>query len=680
MLATLDTTTPAATQAVGSAGRPLVVALAGSPNVGKTSVFNALTGLNQHVGNWPGKTVEQKQGAFLHAGRLVHVVDLPGAYSLNALSAEEEVARDYCLYEKPDVIVVVVSAAALERTLYLAAEFLELEAPVVVALNMVDVAEAHGVKVDAGALERALGVPVVPMVASRGQGLGDLMAAVADVADGRRPHAPNRPVFGPVLEGLVAEAEDLLAEAAGVPCARRWVALKLLEGDRQVTLRLQSSLPPQQWQALHAFLTRHEDGALAVAGARYEWIGRLVPAAVSRAQAGAVSLTERVDRVATHPIAGPLVLLGVLGTLFGLVALASQPLVDLLEAAVGGLADLVRVGLAGAPSWLVGLLADGLLGGVGAVLALLPILLLFFAAMAILEDVGYLARGAFVADGLMHRLGLHGKSFLPLFLGFGCNVPAVTGARILDAPRDRLLTALLAPLVPCIGRFGVLIFVTSALYGAAGPWVTLGLVCLSLLVLAASATLIGGRVLCGESPAFVMELPLYHTPNWRAVVLYTGQRLLDFLRRAGTIILGLSAVIWALATFPGGGIESSYLAAVGHRLAPLGALLGLDWRLMVALLASVVAKEQAIATLGVLAGTGEGGLAAALPGMLTPAAGLAFLVVQILFVPCIGTLSALRQETRSWRWVAFSVGYLGLVSFGTGIVLYQGARLLGVGV
>ncbi|HOQ98629.1 MAG TPA: ferrous iron transport protein B [Anaerolineae bacterium] len=660
------------------AARAITVALAGAPNVGKSSVFNPLTGLSQHVGNWPGKTVEQKAGACQRRGRTFEIVDLPGAYSLTANSPEEQVTREYILLHRPDVVAVIVNAANLERTLYLVAELLELPVPIVVGVNMMDVAESNGVQVEVDVLQAALGVPVVGMVASRNEGPGELLDAVARVADGAASYAPQRPELGVALEALIGRVEALIGDAAPAPYPRRWLTQKLLEGDREVAELLRGRLRASRWAALDAVLRQNEDAVLAIASARYAWIGRMARAATRRPRVGAISLTERVDRVATHPIAGPLVLLGLLGLTFWTVYRLSEPLVALLQAALGLAGDWTRGALAGTP-WLGGLLADGVLGGVGTVLSVLPMLALFFAVIAILEDVGYLARGAFVADRFMHRLGLHGKSFLPLFLGFGCNVPAVLGTRILESKRDRLLTTLLVPLVPCTGRLAVLVFMTGALFGSRGPLVTLGLLALSLAVIGLSGALLNRLLFGGESSSFIMELPLYHLPNWRTILLHTWQHLVAFVERAGTTILLLSLTIWALATLPGGGIEHSYLAALGRWLAPLGGLMGLEWRPMVALLASIVAKEQSIATLAVLTAGTEGSLATALPALLTPAAGLAFLVVQILFVPCVATITAVRQETGSWRWTAFSIGFQAVIAFGLGILVYQAARLLGLG-
>lgn len=666
--------------AEGQTERKAVVALVGAPNVGKSTVFNLLTGLSQHVGNWPGKTVEVKTGVHHQGDVELEIVDLPGTYSLTANSPEEQVARDYIIQRRPDVVAVVLNAANLERTLYLVAEALELPSPVVVALNMVDVAEREGMRVEPEVLQAALGVPVVPMVASRGEGVRELVDTIARLALGAYPYIPKRPEPGPELGALVGRVEDLLGEETPPPHPRRWLALKLLEGDRDAIELARANIPGDRWEQLNSLLRENEDAVVSIAGARYQWIERMVRAAVVAPRQGAISLTDRLDRAATHSLVGPAILLGLLGVLFWLVYRVGGPAMDLLDGAMGAGGDLLRESLAGAPPWVAGLLVDGVLGGVGTVLVLLPILMIFFLGMAFLEDVGYMARAAFVADRFMHLMGLHGKSFLPLFLGFGCNVPAVLGTRVIQSHRARLLTILLAPLVPCSARIVVLVFVAGALFGDAAPLVTWGLVALSLTLLAISGVLLDRTLFRGERPAFIMELPLYHLPNWRTIALEVWQHTRAFVARAGTIILVVSVLVWALADQPAGSIEESYLAQVGRLLEPLGGLMGLDWRMMVAVLTSFVAKENALATMAVLsAGGEESSLAAALPQMLTPAAALAFLVLQVTFIPCVATIGVIQQETRSWRWTGLALLYLLVLSLAMGIATYQAARFLALG-
>jgi ferrous iron transport protein B len=448
------------------------------------------------------------------------------------------------------------------------------------------------------------------------------------------------------------------------------VAVKLLEGDVEITRMMKTQLPPDRWEGVHSILKQHEDAILAVAGGRYEWIGRMMRAAVEQPRVGQVTLTDRLDRVATHPFLGLLVLVGILALVFWLTYTIAAPLQGWLDTYVVQVgANLIRGALAGAPPWLVGLLADGVVAGAGTVITFIPILIIFFAILGLLEDVGYMARAAYVMDRFMHAMGLHGKSFLPLFLGFGCNVPAVAGARIIDSPRARNLTIQLAPLVPCTARMAVIAFLTPAFFGRGAALVAWGLVLLNLLVLAVVGTVVNRLAFKGAHAAFIMELPLYHIPNGRTIGMFVWGNTTAFLRKAGTIILVVSVVVWALATFPGPGLENSVMGWVGVLLAPVGALMGLDW-------------QNAIATLGVLYGNGEeaAGLGETMAAGIPPAAGLAFLAVTMLFIPCAATLATIRQETGGWRWALFNIGLLLAISFGVGILIYQGAALIGWGV
>jgi ferrous iron transport protein B len=656
----------------------LTVALVGQPNVGKSVVFNMLTGLSQHVANWPGKTSEPCAGAYRRNGSVMRVVDLPGIYSLTANSEEERIARDYIICQAPDVVAAIVDAAALERNLYLLAELLLLPVRVVLGLNMMDVAQQQGLKIEPHVLEAALGLPVVPMVASRNQGVRELMEAAARVA--RQPaFAPCRPEIREDHAAVLAEVGGLIAGRVPEPYPEDWVALKLLEGDAEITAMLRPRLD-HQWEALQAILLRHEDAVLAVASGRYEWIGRMVRAAVTRPRPGQVTLTDRIDRVATHPVLGLLVLAAVLGLTFGLTYTIGTPLQAFLEnRVVRGAALWAQAALAPAPPWVGSLVADGIIAGVGLVLTFLPILLIFFAALALLEDVGYIARAAYVTDRFMHIMGLHGKSFLPLFLGFGCNVPAVMATRTIDSPRARLLTILLAPFVPCPARMSVVAILTPIFFAAQGPGVALGLMALTLLVMGAVGVLLHELLLGGEHLAFIMELPLYHLPNPAAILRSIRERLVDFLRVAGSIILIVSVVLWALLNLPGGRVETSYLASFGRAIEPAGKLMGLNWQIMVALLTSFVRKENVVATLGVLydSGLNAGELGDNLRATLVPAAALAFLAVQMLFVPCVATVAAIRQETRSWGWTLLSVVLSLTISLGLGIVIYRTVAWLG---
>ena len=471
---------------------------------------------------------------------------------------------------------------------------------------------------------------------------------------------------------LLLEEIEAITSAYVPDLTPNWIALKLLEGDSEVTSMMQSVLPQEAAGKTNALLRAHDDAYLAVASGRYEWIVSLLRSAVTRPGIGQVSLTEKLDRWATHPLWGLFILAGILGLVFGLTFAIGSPLQELMDTRlIGPLASLAAGILAGTPAWLQGMLVDGLIGGVGSVFTFLPILVIFFAAFAFLEDVGYMARAAFVMDNLMHVMGLHGRSFLPLFLGFGCNVPAVMGTRVIDSWPARLLTILIAPLVPCTARMAVVAYMAPIFFGANAVWVSWGLVLLSLLALVFSGTLLNRVIFKGQRSAFIMEIPLYHIPNLRTIALLVWQRSIAFVRKAGTAILGMALLVWLLSYLPDGELGSSYLARFGQFIEPAGRWMGLDWRLMVALITSFPAKENAIATLGVLFGNSpDAGLAQTLAAAYTTPTALSYLVVTMLFIPCLATVAVTKQETNSWRWTLLSLGLMLALSIAGGTAVY----------
>jgi ferrous iron transport protein B len=654
------------------------VALAGSPNVGKSTVFNLLTGLSQHVGNWPGKTVEQKTGIFRHDSTILNIVDLPGTYSLTANSAEEQIARDYLVKENPDIVVAVLNAASLERNLYLVAELIELSPRLLIALNMMDVAEQEGRKIDVQALASVLNIPVIPIVANKNRGMDELVSAIERELELPANSRELKHIeYGKAIKKTIDQAAELLTNEIASPYPRHWAAMKLLEGDDQINHLIKERLPADKWRIVDTFLKKNESAAVTIATLRFEWVTGMMVTVQEKPPIGQVSLTEKLDRAATHPVGGLFILIAVLGVIFLFVYSLGVPVQQFLEDnLIHRGQELIYSTLSFLPAWIQSFLATGLLGGVGTILTFIPILFFFFAAWALMEDVGYTARAAFVTDRFMHLLGLHGKSCLPLVLGFGCNVPAVLGTRIIDSPKARLLTLLLAPLVPCTGRMAVVAVIAAAFFGTQAVFVSIGIILFSLVILVLVGLLLNRFIMRGESNALLMELPLYHVPNLRLIGLVTWQNIKAFIKRAGTVILIVSVVVWLFSAIPGGNINNSLLAQFGKWLEPVGKLMGLNWQMMVSLLSSFIAKENTIATLGILMGGHGNSLFQQLNAILSPAAALAFLVIQVLFIPCVATITAIRHETGSWKWPIFSVVLQLVLSFILAIMVYQIAKLI----
>ncbi|MRR15363.1 MAG: ferrous iron transport protein B [Deltaproteobacteria bacterium] len=657
--------------------KEIIVALVGQPNVGKSTIFNILTGLSQHVGNWPGKTVEKKEGVHRADSTLIRIVDLPGTYSLTAFSEEERVARDFIITQKPDLVVLVLNAAALERSLYLLAEVLLLGRPVVVAMNMLDVAEKQGTQIDTKALQESLGIPVIPMVAKRNNGIKELVEQMAALASAEAAYHPELPQVSrdhqQIYEQILAHIGPYVQE----PYTPEWIAVKLMEGDPEVSVLMESLAQKEAWADIQKLLLKHEDALHAVVNGRYDWIEKMTRAAVSRFKMGEVVLTDRVDHILTRPVFGIPVLLAVMALVFFLTYRVGVPLQNWMNEGVLKFAGWCEPLFSGFPPWLQGLLQNGVIGGVGSVITFLPILVIFFAVMAVLEDVGYMARAAFVMDRIMHLVGLHGKSFIPMCLGFGCNVPAVLGTRIIETHKARMITLLLIPFVPCTSRLAVLTLVSAAVFRENAAYVSWSILAVNIAVLGLAGALVNKSLREQEAP-FIMELPIYHQPDAKTILMVVWARLVAFLRKAGTVILGVSLVIWVLSYFPTGVVEESFLGSLGKWIQPLGAPLGLDWKMITALLTGLVAKENVVATLGVLYSVGRDGLTVILPTVMSHASAAAFLVVMMLFIPCAATVAVLRKEMNSNKWFYATILLTLVVSYLGGAVAYQLVRYLGI--
>ncbi|MGV8058132.1 MAG: ferrous iron transport protein B [Smithellaceae bacterium] len=657
--------------------KEIFVALAGQPNVGKSTVFNILTGLSQHVGNWPGKTVEKKEGFHRTSNTLIRIVDLPGTYSLTAFSEEERVAREFIIQENPDLVVLVLNAAALERSLYLLAEALLLNRPVIVALNMLDVASQQGMQIDTQALQKALGIPVIPMIAKRNSGIKELVAQINAFSAGDLQLNPSLPEVSadhmPVYQKILAKVQPYCS----APYTPEWLTIKLMEGDPDVSQQMAAQLPPDSWKEILALLSEHEDSLHAVVNGRYDWIEKITRAAISRFKMGQVVLTDRIDHILTRPAFGIPILLLVMAFVFYLTYSIGIPIQNWLDSLLHQFTRWCEPLFIGWPVWLKGLFFNGIIGGSGSIITFLPILIIFFVTMALLEDVGYMARAAFVMDRIMHLVGLHGKSFIPMCLGFGCNVPAVLGARIIETRKARMITLLLIPFVPCTARLAVLTLVSAAIFGPKAPYVSWSILALNIVALGIAGIFVNKTIWKQDAP-FIMELPIYHRPDLRTIMMVVWSRTISFVRKAGTVILGVAILIWFLSYYPSGIVEDSWLAAVGKLLEPVGNPLGLNWKMITALLTGLVAKENVVATLGVLYSVGEEGLVHVLPQVMSHASAAAFLVVMMLFIPCAGTIAVLKKEMNSNKWFYSTIVLTLLTSYFGGILAFNFVKWLGI--
>jgi len=638
------------------------IALSGNPNVGKTTVFNAITGSRQHVGNWPGVTVECKAGKKRFRGVDLEFVDLPGTYSLTAYSADEVVTRDYIIDKRPDVVVQVVDASNMERNLYLTTQLMELGTRVVIALNMVDIADARGDTIDTARMEEFLEIPVVKTVGSKGEGIDELMRVVLDEAR-LGPHHEHEVGYGEELEETIADLVRILARDRKIKARYplRWVAVKLLEGDENVLAKLEGSPVEKRVRAFLKTVDQVDIEAV-MADKRYEAINAVLPQVCTRCVIR-MSPSDMIDRVLTNKYLGIPIFLALMWGAFELTFTVAAPFMSMIDIGLGHLASAIHANVAHAG--LASLLADGILGGVGFVLIFMPNIFILFLMLAILEDSGYMSRAAFIMDRLMYKLGLHGKSFIPMLMGFGCNVPAIMATRSIEDRKDRLITILVNPFMACGARLPVFILFAGAFFGRTAGAVVFSLYVLGIAVAIVTAKLLRTTLLKGRPAPFIMELPPYRLPTVRTSVLHMWDHGRMYLKKAGTIILLGAIIMWFLASYPAGvtyGSGSSYAGQIGRVIAPFFAPIGLDWRIAVALLFGFFAKEFVVGSLGVLYGVGDTDSGAITDALRTesgmaPINAYGAMVFTLLYLPCLATVSVIRKETGSWRWTMFSVLY-----------------------
>lgn len=652
----------------------MVFALAGNQNSGKTTLFNALTGSNQHVGNFPGVTVEQKSGE-IRGVKNASVVDLPGIYSIRPYTQEEIVSRDFILDGKPDGIINIVDATNIERNLYLTLQLLELRIPMVVALNMMDEVRANGGSIDIKLMSSLLGVPVVPISASKNEGVSELVNQALAVAKKRIvPAVQDFCPDGPVHRCIHAVAHVIEDHARNIGVSKRFCATKLIEGDVSFAERLeldQNELDLIEHSVLEMENETGFDRNEALADMRYTFIEGVVSAAVVKCcESREHKRSVGIDKILTGKYTALPVFFGVMFLVFWLTFnVIGSTLADWLTAGIGWLTGVVDAGLTayGINPVVKSLVVDGIFAGVGSVLSFLPIVVTLFFFLSILEDTGYMARIAFVMDRLLRKIGLSGRSFVPMLIGFGCSVPAIMATRTLASDRDRKMTILLTPFMSCSAKIPIYAVFCAAFFARYQALVMIGLYAAGIILGILVALLLKGTAFRGQPVPFVMELPNYRMPSPKNVLLLLWEKAKDFLERAFTIILLASIVIWFLQTFDlrlnvVTESASSLLALVGRLIAPIFAPLGFaDWRVATSLISGFVAKEAVVSTLSVLTGTGITQLHTVLSSMFTPLSAVSFLLFTLLYTPCVAAVATMKRELKS------GIATLGVVIMQCGI-------------
>jgi len=677
----------------------ITVALAGNPNSGKTTIFNLLTGARQHVGNYPGVTVEKKEGLCKFGEYEIMFVDLPGTYSLTAFSIEELVARNFIIQEQPDIVVDIVDASNIERNLYLATQLIEMNVPLVLAFNMSDVAQQKGLVFNIEQLSRLLQAPIVPMVGNKAKGRKELLDAIIETAQEGQIHPRHRVNYGDEIEhelamivSLIVDKEPGLTDQYGA----RWVAVKLLEQDDDIMRKVRNSdiLDAVQRSIEHLKSIFGDEPEVVMADRRYGFISGACQETIRTTVESRHNYSDMIDAIVINRILGlPIFLILMYLVFFITFKVGAYPMGWLemfFEWASQVIAGCWPVGN---ESWLKSLLIDGIIGGVGGVLVFLPNILLLFLAIALLEDTGYMARAAFIMDRVMHKIGLHGKSFIPMLVGFGCSVPAIMATRILENKRSRLTTIMVVPLMSCGAKLTIYALLIPAFFAPRwhGPmmWliyligIVLAIICIKVLRL---------TVLKGETIPFVMELPPYRVPTLKSLAIHMWQRGWMYLRKAGTIILAISILLWFASSYPKPSDESltglnaeqiqqmklehSVIGRLGHIIEPVIKPLGFDWKIGTALIGATAAKEVFVTQIAIVYAVGSTDeetttLRQRLRTHYSPLTGFCIMLFCLIYAPCVATVAMTKQETHSWRWAIFQFFSLTALAYLLTLLVYQ---------
>ena len=722
--------------------KSLTIALAGNPNSGKTTIFNNITGTRQKVGNWPGVTVEKKEGRLRKYGYDLKIIDLPGTYSLTPYSIEEIVARNFVLDENPDVVIDIIDASNLERSLYLATQFRELGCKVLFALNMADLAQTRGMKIDAAKLSDLLNVPVTFTVGNKNEGIDRLLKMAIELAETDLPDLQKRRVkYSHDIENAIQKLKHCLDDRviASIPDNPRWISIKLLEDDKIIRDRVHRNAEEHTKRLLELTdeLRSHlrnrfdDDPEIVLTDERYGFIAGIMKEVCTTTTQQRVDISRNIDLVLTNRFVGFPIFVFFIWAMFQLTFTLGEYPMELIDTLVNWISQVLAGILP--DSVIKDLALDGVLAGIGSVVIFLPNILILFFCIALFEDTGYMARSAFLMDKIMHLIGLHGKSFIPMLMGFGCNVPAIMASRTLESEKDRILTILITPFMSCSAKLPVYIALAGTFFSARAGTVIFGIYLLGIGLSMLTGRLFRSTLLKGADAPFVMELPPYRVPMFRSLVIHMWDRSKIFLKKMGGVILVGSIIIWALSAFPrheqtatqnrgevnhllesfearlavaddserlrleeekeaalsallktqqSRQAEFSLMGRIGKALAPVFAPLGIDWRGGVALLSGFVAKEVVVSTMGVLYAVDAGGKSDALRKALrssgmTPLSALSMMVFVLLYLPCLATVTTIRRETGSIKWMVFSILYSTSIAWLMAFGVYQAGRLLG---
>ncbi len=663
------------------------IALIGNPNTGKTSLFNMLTGSYEYVGNWSGVTVEKKIGILKN--NKANLIDLPGIYSLNPLSKDEGVVTQFLLTEDVDKTINILDASQLERNLHLTIQLIEYGKPIIIGLNMMDVAKNRGIQVDSARLAAEIGLPITPVIARTGKGCNDL----STLATSGSSKSPNMKIinYGKVIEEAIREFSELMEKKTDL--STRWLAIQLFEGNQYVKKYICQFIAEDKVATfVQSVINKiHEDARVSldqfIFQKRKEKISEIIAGAAIIRNHSKVPISEKIDAIVTHKILGLPIFFLLMYLMFMLTFDGlGTPLSDMLDGFFAGtLTDLLGSWLdaAGASQFIHSLILDGIVAGVGGVLVFVPQIFILFFFISLLEDSGYMARVALVMDRVMESVGLNGKAFIPMIIGFGCNVPGIMAARTIETPKERLLTILLTPLMSCSARLPIYALFVGAFFVEQKALVVLSLYILGIVIALILAKIFSSTLLKGETSLFVIELPPYRLPQFQALWRSTWDKGKGFVKKAGTFIFAGSVFIWLLSYAGPNGLnvdlDDSYLAAIGGFLAPLFAPIGFaTWQAGASLITGFLAKEAIISTMSIIYFVpDEATLQGILANYYTPLAAYSFMVFILLYIPCLATVATIYKETRSKKWTIFSIGYALMIAYLLSLIIYQGGRLLG---